>query len=271
MTKSPDFREQKKIQENSSKEKSSEMDFFEHLAELRYRLIIAFSAVAVCSVIGWSYSREAFVFLSQPYFSAFEGYELIGTGPAEAFLLRLKLAVFLGSLISLPMIFYQIWLFVSPGLHDHEKKLALPFVIVTSALFLLGVGFCFEAVMPFAFEFFRDQYVAIGSVTPTIRIAEYLSLLLKVLIGFGLIFEVPVLAFILGRLGLITDKTLMGAGRYAVVVIFIVSAVLTPPDVLTQLLMAGPLLILYGLSIVIVRYTGRSSNLTDPLEEPPKN
>ena len=235
-----------------------DMSFLEHIGELRSRLVVVAASIAALSILGWSYSKETFDLISAPFFTAFEGDVLIGTGPAEAFLLRLKVAVLVGTLLSVPIIFHQCWIFISPGLLEHERKFALPFVLITSGLFLGGVWFCYSVVLPFAFEFFKSQYTAVGSVTPTIRISEFLSLLVKALLGFGVIFETPVLAFILGRLGVINAKMLMNAGRYAVVGIFLISAVLTPPDVLTQFLMAGPLMALYGLSIVIVSLTGKT-------------
>jgi len=152
--------------------------------------------------------------------------------------------------------FIQVWLFISPGLYEHERRYVLPFVLATSALFFVGVWFSFDIVLPFAFDFFKKRYDIIG-VTPRIRISEHLSLILKAMLGFGAVFEMPVLAFLLGRLGVIDHLFLLRGFRYAVVLIFIISAILTPPDVLTQLLMAGPLLLLYGLSILIVKFTGR--------------
>lgn len=234
-----------------------EMGFLEHIAELRTRLLWSALAIAILSIIGWSFSKETFDLLSQPFFAAFHDNILIGTGPAEAFLLRLKVAVLTGTLLSLPIIFQQCWLFISPGLHESERKFAFPFILITSGLFFLGVWFCYSVVLPYAFEFFYSQYEAVGAVTPTIRISEFLSLLTKVLLGFGIAFETPVLAFILGRLGVLTSSMLLAAGRYAIIFIFFISALLTPPDVLTQFLMAGPLLLLYGISIVIVHFTGR--------------
>jgi sec-independent protein translocase protein TatC len=234
----------------------SEMTIFEHLSELRRRLIVSFGFVATFSIGAFLFSKPLFSLLTEPYFSDLETAYLIGTGPAEAFLLRIKVALLAGFFLAIPVIFYQVWLFISPGLYSHEKQLFLPFVISTSLLFLSGVAFCFYAVLPFAFEFFFAQYETIG-VQPTIRISEHLSLVMKALIGFGVAFEMPVLAFFLGRLGIINHLMLLRSFRYAVVVIFIVSAFLTPPDVLSQLLLAGPLIVLYLLSIVLVKYTGK--------------
>jgi len=244
---------------------SEDMSLFEHLAELRKRLIIAASFILVLSALSFGYATELFAFLTEPYFAGFKNAQLIGTGPAEAFLLKIKVALLAGIVLSTPLIFHQVWLFIAPGLHAHEKKYFIPFVISTSALFLTGVSFCLLIVLPYAFEFFFNQYLSIG-VTPTIRISEHLSLMIKAVLGFGLAFEMPVLAFFLGRLGLISHTMLIAGTRYAIVTIFVLSAILTPPDVFSQFLMAGPLMLLYGISILIVKYTGLR-----PSEEPEAN
>jgi len=244
---------------------SEEMSLFEHLSELRKRLIIAASFVLALSALSFVFATELFNFLTEPYFAGFQDAHLIGTGPAEAFLLKIKVAVLSGIVLSTPLIFHQIWLFIAPGLHSHEKKYFVPFVFSTTVLFLIGVSFCLVVVLPFAFEFFFNQYLSIG-VTPTIRISEHLSLLIKAVLGFGLAFEMPVLAFFLGRLGIITHTMLLRGIRYAIVIIFILSAILTPPDIFSQFLMAGPLMLLYGISILIVKYTGVAA-LEDPDSE----
>lgn len=243
-----------------------DMDLFGHLVELRKRVFVSAVAIAIASTCTFIYSTIVFDLLAQPFADAFEGHRLIGTGPAEAFVLRLKVAIFSGAIIASPVLFYQVWLFVVPGLYEEEKKLALPFILGTTGLFLLGVMFCFFVVLPFAFEFFRTQYEAID-VNPTIRITEHISIIIKAVLGFGIVFEMPILAYFLGRVGLITDKLLKDTRRYAIVTIFVVSAILTPPDVLTQFLMVGPLVGLYELSIIIVKLTGRDKE--EPEKESP--
>lgn len=233
-----------------------DMPLLEHIGELRSRLLICLLSITTLSIGAFYYSGNAFSVLSAPYFQAFPGDQLIGTGPAEAFLLKIKVSIFIGLLLSSPVLFHQVWQFISPGLYEHERKYAIPFVLITSLLFLTGVFFCYKVVLPYAYEFFKGQYDSMP-VTPTIRITEHLAILLKSLLGAGVVFELPVLAFLLGRMGVITHHTLLGAGRYAVVVIFLLAAFLTPPDILTQFLLAGPLLLLYGISIVIVKYTGK--------------
>ncbi len=240
----------------TKKSESVEMGILEHLGELRKRLLISAVAITIGSIIAYLYSGPLFDLLSKPYFDSFSGASLIGTGPAEAFVIKLKVAVFAGIILVSPVLFLQLWLFIAPGLYESERKLALPFVFFTTLLFLIGVVFCYKFIFPVAFQFFNEQYRSIG-VTPAVRLSEHLALIMQGLVAFGLIFELPILAFFLGRIGVINYKMLIAGSRYAIVVIFIVAAILTPPDVMTQLLMAGPLLVLYGFSILIVKYTAK--------------
>jgi sec-independent protein translocase protein TatC len=167
-----------------------------------------------------------------------------------AFFVALKVSFFAGLLMAMPFILYQLWLFVAPGLYSHEKKMVLPFVIGGSIMFLLGVLFAYYIVTPFGFQFL----ITFGSFlyTPLINIEDYVGFFTKIMMGFGIAFELPVFAYFLALLGLVTDRTLKDFFKYAVVIIFVLAALLTPPDILTQLLMAAPLIILYGVSILIV-------------------
>ena len=171
-------------------------------------------------------------------------------------MIRLKVAFFAGALLVSPLLFAQVWLFVAPGLYPQERKLFVPFIFITTTLFLFGVWLCYTMVLPIAYDFFNAEYRAVG-VTPTIKISEHLSTMVTTLLGFGVVFEMPVLAFLLGRLGVLTHHTLIRGARYAIVLFFVIAAVLTPPDVLSQFLMAGPLVLLYGVSILVVKYTAR--------------
>lgn len=229
-----------------------DMGFFEHLAELRKCLLIIIAAVAVGSGIAYGYSDSMFGLLTAPFNTGFAGAKLIGTGPGEAFMLKLQVCVFAGLILSSPVIFHQIWLFVAPGLYQHEQRYVLPFVASMSLLFALGVWFCYYAVLPVALDFFHTQYTSIN-LQPTIKISELLSVELQALLGFGVIFELPIFAFFLARIGVLNHQMMLNNTRYAIVIIFIIAAVLTPPDVFSQFLMAGPLLILYGISILIVK------------------
>ncbi len=167
------------------------------------------------------------------------------------FFVALKVSFFAALFGALPFILYQIWLFIAPGLYSNEKKMILPFVIGGSVMFFIGVFFAYYVVTPFGFQFL----ITFGAFlfTPLINIEDYVGFFAKIMLGFGLAFELPVFSYFLALLGLIDDRMMRDFFKYAVVIIFIVAALLTPPDVLTQLLMAGPLIILYGLSILIVR------------------
>ena len=169
-----------------------------------------------------------------------------------AFFVALKVSFFAGILGALPFILYQLWLFIAPGLYENEKQMVYPFVIGGAIMFFIGVLFAYYVVTPFGFQFL----ITFGSFlyTPLINIEDYVGFFTKILAGFGLAFELPVVAYTLGKIGMITDKSLKDFFKYAVVIIFILAALLTPPDVLTQLLMAAPLIILYGVSIIILKY-----------------
>lgn len=169
-----------------------------------------------------------------------------------AFFVALKVSFFAGLLGALPFVLYQLWLFIAPGLYENEKKMVTPFVIGGSFMFAVGVLFAYYVVTPFGFQFL----ITFGSFlyTPLINIEDYVGFFTKIMMGFGIAFELPVIAYFLAVLGMVTDKTLKDFFKYAVIIIFALAALLTPPDVLTQLLMAIPLILLYGLSILIVKY-----------------
>lgn len=170
---------------------------------------------------------------------------------AGTLFVAIKVSFFAALLGALPFILYQSWLFIAPGLYDSEKKMIIPFVLGGSIMFFLGVLFAYYVVTPFGFQFL----ITIGAFlyTPLINIEDYVGFFTKILMGFGIAFELPVFAYFLALLGLITDRTLIDFFKYAVVIIFVVAALLTPPDVITQMLMAIPLVFLYGISILIVK------------------
>jgi sec-independent protein translocase protein TatC len=161
---------------------------------------------------------------------------------------------------------YQIWLFIAPGLYDNEKKMVIPFVVGGTFMFAVGVLFAYYIVTPFGFQFL----ITFGSFlyTPLINIEDYVGFFAKIMMGFGIAFELPVFAYFLGVLGIVTDKSLKDFFKYAVIIIFALAALLTPPDVLTQLLMAFPLILLYGLSILIVKYVNPHEEEEDEEENP---
>lgn len=226
------------------------MPFLQHLAELSSCLKKSLIGIFVCSLASFAWSKILFDFLTAPLFEHFEKVELIGTGPAEAFIVKLKVALVSGLIVSSPYTFFQIWKFVAPGLYKNEKRYALPFVFGSTLCFLIGVSFCYFVIFPYAFQFFLAEYQSIG-IAPTIRIGEYLSFCVKLVLVFGLVFELPILSLFLTRMGVLSHRWLIDKGRYAVVVIFVLGAMLTPPDVVTQVLLAVPLIILYAICIGI--------------------
>jgi len=178
-----------------------------------------------------------------------------------AFFVALKVSFFAAIIGALPIILSQIWAFIAPGLYANEKKMVIPFIAGGTTMFLVGVLFAYYIVTPFGFDFL----ITFGSFkfTPLINIEDYVGFFTKIMFGFGIAFELPVFAYFLALLGMVDDRQMTAFFKYAVVIIFVVAALLTPPDVLTQLLMAGPLIILYGLSILIVK----AVNPAPPLEE----
>src|SRR5574344_1052095 len=179
------------------------------------------------------------------------GTSMIAVEIQETFFTAMKVAFFGGFIISLPVIFWQLWLFLAPGLYDHEKKLVVPFVFFATLMFLLGASFAYYIVVPVGFDFLIAFGNSVVSVLPSI--GKYVGFFTKLLIGFGIAFELPVITFFLAKIGLVNDQMLKDFFRYAVVLLFIVAAVLSPPDVISQVLMAAPLLILYGVSIYIAK------------------
>ena len=207
-------------------------------------------ALAIASTICYFFSELIFGFVVAPLRQTLRpGQSLIGTGITEAFFIEIKVALAAGLLFSCPFIFYQIWRFVAPGLSGGEKKLVLPFVLCATLFFLGGAYFCYRIVLPVAFQYFIEQYDTMG-VTPAIRIGEYFTFFFRMVLAFGATFELPVFTFFLVRLGIWDYHFMLRSFRYAIVVIFIVAAMLTPtPDIINQSLLALPMLALYVLSI----------------------
>jgi sec-independent protein translocase protein TatC len=225
------------------------MSLIEHLQELRTRLIRAFIAIGVGFILAYAIADPLFHMLTWPIREVSGGKVLlIGTGVGEAFYTKIKVALIAGLFIASPVVFYEIWKFIAPGLYETERKMAKPFVFFATLFFVLGGYFCWAVVFKVGYAFFLSQYASIG-VTPTIRISEYLAFSAKLLLAFALTFEMPIFAFFFTKLGMIDYKMMFGYWRYAVLGIFIVSAALTPPDMVSQFLLAIPLLLLYAISV----------------------
>jgi len=227
------------------------MPLLEHLKELRGRLIRCVIAIAVGFALAYAIDDWLFKILTQPLREAAHGKVLlIGTGVGEAFFTKIKVALIAGLFIASPAVFLEIWKFIAPGLYQSERRLAKPFVLSATIFFLAGGYFCWAVVFKIGYAFFLDQYASIG-VTPTLRISEYLAFSSKLLLAFGITFEMPIFAFFLTRLGVIDYRMMLRNLRYAVLGIFVVAMALTPPDMVSPFLLAIPLLILYGLSIAV--------------------
>lgn len=227
-------------------------DLKPHIADLRKRLVISGITVIVMFFVCFSFYEPILEWMMVPAKAILPpGSSMVAIEMQETFFTALKVAFFTGFIISLPVIFWQLWLFLAPGLYDHEKRLALPFVFFATLMFLMGASFSYYVVVPFGFEFLINFGSTVVTVFPSIGM--YVGFFTKILFGFGLAFELPVITFFLAKIGLVDDKMLKDFFRYAIVIIFIVSAILTPPDVVTQLLMAAPLTLLYGVSIYIAK------------------
>jgi sec-independent protein translocase protein TatC len=225
------------------------MPLIEHLKELRTRLIRSVIAIAVGFVIAYGFVDQIFHLLTVPLNEAAHNKVLlIGTGIGEAFFTKIKVALVAALFIASPAVLYEVWRFIAPGLYQSERRMAKPFVVFTTIFFITGGYFCWAVVLKIGYAFFLSQYASIG-VTPTLRISEYLNFSAKLLLAFALTFEMPVLAYFLTRFSLIDYHWMVHQFRYAVLVIFVVAAALTPPDFVSQFLLAIPLLALYGLSI----------------------
>jgi sec-independent protein translocase protein TatC len=239
-------------------------DIKPHLQELRKRIIISGIAFAVMFFVCFNFYEPILELMMIPVNKVLpEGSQMVAIEIQETFFTALKVSFFGGFVLALPVIFSQIWLFVAPGLYEHEKKLVIPFVLFATIMFLIGALFAYFIVVPFGFDFLINFGNAVITVLPSI--GKYVGFFTKILFGFGIAFELPVVTFFLAKIGVVDDKMLKGFFKYAVVLIFIFAALLTPPDVLTQFLMAVPLIILYGFSIIIAKVFNPAKEEDDEL------
>ncbi|HAP67953.1 MAG TPA: twin-arginine translocase subunit TatC, partial [Nitrospinae bacterium] len=231
----------RKIRKVTPEEK---LPFTEHLEELRWRLIIIIATITVWFGVCYTYSEDIMRFVQKPL-----NQKLIFISPTEAFFVNLKVAFFVAIFLSFPVIIYQLWAFVAPGLLEKEKKYTLPFVISATVCFVIGAAFSYFIVLPVGTKFLLS--FAGSELKPMISVNNYISFVGRFMIGSGVIFEFPVVIFFLSKIGIATPEFLSQKRGYAILGIFILSAVLTPPDIFTMFIMAIPLLALYEISIII--------------------
>ena len=242
-------------------EEESKLPFTTHLEELRRRLIYAVVAIVLGAIIAFLFAKQLFYFLAQPLVKILPANQpMIFTALTEAFFTYFKVALLAGFFLASPVVFYQLWKFIAPGLYEHEKKFVIPFVISATVFFILGGAFAYYIVFPFGFKFFLGFSTDYLKLLP--KMNEYFSLSLKLIFAFGIVFEMPVITFFLAKMGVVNGEMLSSKRRYAIVLVFVVAALLTPPDVGTQLLMAGPLILLYEVSVWVARIFGRKSQVS---------
>ena len=244
--------EQEKIED-------SKAPLLEHLIELRSRLMKTVIAVAIAFLVCFFFASDIFNILIIPYEQAVgeeRQVELIFTAPQEYFFTQLKLALFGALFIAFPVIASQVYMFAAPGLYKHERQAFLPFLIATPILFAIGASLVFFVVMPLAMEFFLSMEqtgAGVAQITHLPKVSEYLGLIMTLIFAFGLVFQLPVVLTLLGRAGLVDSEGLKGKRKYAILATFVMAAVLTPPDPVSQLGLAIPTLLLYEISIYSVK------------------
>jgi len=242
-----------RIEREIEEVESYRMPLLEHLIELKDRLIKALVALGIGCAIGFWQAKPIYAFLTAPFVEALSqidgvtgGLALV-QGPFEGVFTYFKVSFIAGILIALPVIAYQLWAFIAPGLYQSERRIVMPLTISSVALFLGGAAFCYYALFPFAFPFFLqvlDENVSIS-------VSGYPTSIIQMIVAFGASFQLPVGAFFLARMGAIDARDMLSSFRYAIVVIFVVAAILTPPDPITQTILAAPLILLYGVGIIV--------------------
>jgi sec-independent protein translocase protein TatC len=232
------------------------MSFLEHLDELRKRIIYACAAVAICVLAGFVFINQIFNFIFEPTRRALPaGSKLIYTQPGEAFSLYVQIALIMGVVLAAPFIMYQVWMFIAPGLYSNEKRLAIPFVLLTTLGFLVGAAFNHYISFPYMMVFFASFNTPDLTFLP--KLDDVFGLYTKMLIGMGLVFQMPTVVFFLAKIRVVTARFLSRNFKYAILIIFVAAAVITPSgDMMTQTIFAAPMIGLYGLSILIAWIVG---------------
>jgi sec-independent protein translocase protein TatC len=263
------------VDEPEGPEDDKPMSFWDHLDELRKRITTSLIALVVTTLIAWQYNDELFSIASKPFCDAWAAQQLEGTcelnfaAPQDGFTSRFNLALIVGVMGAAPVIFYQLWSFIAPGLYAKEKRYVIPFVAMSTLLFGCGMWFGFSVAFPFTFGYFLSFAGNLGGVkiSPEVMAVDYLSFVTKVLLGFGAIFEIPILFSFLAMVGVVTHRKLIRWARYYIFGAFFVAAILTPPDAASQIAMAIPACGLYGLSIGLVFLLQKKEVVEAEIEE----
>lgn len=236
--------------------------FLSHLEELRERLIKSFIAVGVGCIIGYIFKEELFNILILPLKDLLpEGDRIIFTGLPEMFFTYLKTAFIAGILFASPVVFYQMWMFIAPGLYQHEKQYIIPFVFFSTVLFVGGALFGYFIVFPMGFKFFLGYSNEYLQALPSVK--KYFSLSYRLLLAFGIVFQLPLLIFFLSKMGLVTVDFLRRRRPFAILMAFIIGAILTPPDIVSQIMMSIPLIVLYEIGIIVAVMGRRKKSAAD--------
>jgi sec-independent protein translocase protein TatC len=245
-----------------AKKTPDSMTFLEHLEDLRKRLFYSFLAVILGLIPAWFFSKDIYNLLALPVTKYLpEGEKLVFTSLPGPFMLYIKVSFLTSIFLTSPFIFLQFWYFIAPGLYQREKKHVIPFVVFTTFFFLLGASFAYFVVFPWACNFFLKMGAEFKAL---ITIDKFFSLALRIILGIAIVFELPTLVFFLARMGIVSAKWLIKKFKYAVLVVFIIAAIITPtPDMITQSIIAVPMLALYGLSILIALIVGKNREKKD--------
>ena len=259
-------KETNKKKKKVKKQKDKRMSFIEHLEELRWVLFKCIGSIIVFTIASYVFSRQFVDFLTAPYFKSV-GDSLIALGPADVFLLRINLSIVIGIIISFPVILYQFWKFIAPGLLKREKKFVPWIIFFTILCFLIGASFAYYMIIPLGLSFFSQFETE--RLIMNVSIDKYVKFVTRLLVAFGISFELPIMSLLLAKIGLLTPDLMKSMRGYAIVIIFAGAAVLTPPDITSQIFLALPLLALYEISIWIVKIFSRKADkeLEDDYEE----
>ncbi len=232
------------------------LPFTDHLDELRHRLIVSLVGIGLGFAISYGFSQQLLLLLQRPMPT-----RLVFIAPTEAFFVNLKVAFYAGLFLSVPLLLFQVWKFVAPGLYEQERRYSFPFLIISTVLFLLGAVFAYVVILPIALHFLMSQGGELWK--PSITLSNYLSFCMRLILAAGLIFEFPVLMYFLAKVGIVTPELLIRNRKYAILVAFVIAAILTPPDVFSQVLLAVPLCLLFEVSVFVAKRVASRSEAGD--------